>query len=116
LGDSLPIIPFASLLLAFVPTIVLLVVMRQWSLRAGEALYANLRMLIQLLGVGYVLTYVFETDEPLLIVAVVVLMIVVSAWIALRPLRARGVRPYGVALAAIGLNGILMLAIVTQPE
>jgi putative ABC transport system permease protein len=114
LGDSLPIIPFASLLLAFVPTVVLLIVMRQWSLRAGEALYANLRMLIQLLGVGYVLTYVFETDEPLLIFAVVALMIVVSAWIALRPLGTRGVRLYLVALVAIGMNGILMLAIVTQ--
>jgi len=114
LDDSLPIIPFASLLLAFAPTAVLLLVMRQWSLRAGEALYANLRMLIQLLGVGYVLTYVFETDEPLLICAVVALMIAVSAWIALRPLGARGVRLYLVALAAIGMNGILMLAIVTQ--
>ena len=71
-------------------------------------------MLIQLLGVGYVLTYVFETDEPLLIFAVVALMIVVSAWIALRPLGTRGVRLYLVALVAIGMNGILMLAIVTQ--
>jgi len=113
-GDSLPIIPFASLLLAFVPSAVLLFVMRQWKLRAGEALYANLRMLIQLLGVGYVLTYVFETDEPLMIVAVVALMIGVSAWIALRPLGKRGLRLYLMALAAIGMNGVLMLAIVTQ--
>jgi putative ABC transport system permease protein len=113
-NESLPAVPFANLLIAFAPTILLLVVMRQWSLRSGEALYANLRMLIQLLLVGYVLTYIFETDEPLLIAAVLVVMIVAASVIALRPLKQRGIRLYLVALAALGANGLAMLVVVTQ--
>ncbi len=110
----LPTIPLANLLIAFLPTLLLLIVMRRWSLRSGEALYGNVRMVIQLLVVGYVLTYVFETDAPLLIALVIALMVGFAAWIALRPVAARGWRLYWIALAALGLNGLVMLAIVTQ--
>ncbi len=112
--EPLPILPFASLLIAFLPTLLLVFVMRRWSLRAGEALYANVRMLIQLLGVGYVLTYVFETNRPMLIAMVIALMMVAAAWISLRPLAKRGPKLFLCALAAIGITGIMMLAIVTQ--
>ena len=60
------------------------------------------------------LTYVFETDEPLLILAVVATMVGISAWIALRPLAAQRPRLYLRVLVAIGASGLLMLAIVTQ--
>ena len=114
MNESLPLIPLASLVLAFVPSLLLVIVMWSWSLGAAEALYANARMLIQLLAVGYVLTFVFETDRPLVIAGVVALMIGVAAWIALRPLAARGVRLYLVTLAALAANGLAMLGIVTQ--
>lgn len=114
LTTTLPAVDLASLMIAFLPSVVLILVMRRWSLAAGEALYANLRMLIQLLGVGYVLTFVFETDEPIVIAAVVALMTTAAAWIALRPLAGRSIRLYLVALAALGGNGLVMLAIVTQ--
>ena len=114
MNDSLPLIPLASLVLAFVPSLLLVLVMWRWSLKAGEALYANARMLIQLLAVGYVLTFVFETDRSGVIVGVVALMIGVAAWIALRPLAARGIRLYLVTVIALAANGLAMLGIVTQ--
>jgi UDP-glucose/iron transport system permease protein len=114
MNESLPAIPLTSLLIAFAPSLVLLTLMRLWSLNAREALYANFRMLIQLLGVGYVLTYVFETDEPFVIAAVVVMMMGVAAWIALRPLGQRSSQHFLMALGALGINGLLMLMIVTQ--
>ncbi len=83
---TLSTIPLGQLLAAFAPSLLLLVIMRHWALDALSTLYANGRMLVQLLAVGYVLTYVFETSEPLIVVAVVILMIGVSSWIALRPL------------------------------
>jgi len=61
-----------------------------------------------------VLTYVFEIDEPFLIVAVVLGMVLISARIALRALRQRGMRAYSVALVSIGAGGLGMLGIVTQ--
>ena len=77
-------------------------------------MYANGRMLIQLLLIGYVLTYIFETDEPTLVVLVVFFMIVMAAWIAMRPLTDRGVKPYTVIFIALGVSGLGVLIIVTQ--
>lgn len=114
MDSTLPTIPLTSLLIAFAPSVVLLVIMYRWSLRAQTALYANARMLLQLLAVGYVLTYVFETDEPALIAGVVALMVAVAAWIALRPLGRRGIPAYSRALVAVSASGLTMLAIVTQ--
>jgi putative ABC transport system permease protein len=107
-------IPLTHLLAAFAPSLLLFAILRRWSLGAGSAIYANARMLGQLLAVGYVLTYIFETDEPAIVIAVLALMIGASAWIALRPLRKRGLRPYPQVLAAISASGVTMLAIVTQ--
>jgi putative ABC transport system permease protein len=114
MNSSLPTISLANLLVAFAPSVVLLAIMHRWRLRAGSALYANGRMLVQLLAVGYVLTYVFETDEPALIAAVVALMAGASAWIALRPLRRAGLSFYLRALVAIAGSGLTVLAVVTQ--
>ena len=114
MNSTLPTISLVNLLAALLPSLVLLAIMHRWSLNAVSALYANARMLIQLLAVGYVLTYVFETDRPVLIVGVVLVMIFVSAWIALRPLSHRGLRNYSLALVSISASGLTMLVIVTQ--
>ena len=49
--DTLPTISIANLLLAFAPSLLLLAIMKRWSLQALGALYANGRMLAQLLAV-----------------------------------------------------------------
>jgi putative ABC transport system permease protein len=114
MDNALPTIPLSNLLIAFAPSLLLLAIMHRWSLKAGAALYANGRMLVQLLAVGYVLTYIFEAQHPLIIIAVVVVMILASAWIALRPLERRGLRIYTRVLVAVGASGLTMLVIVTQ--
>ena len=114
MNPILPTISLVNLLAAFVPSVLLLVIMHRWSLKAVSALYANARMLVQLLAVGYVLTYVFETDRPVLIAGVILVMILVSAWIALRPLAHRGLGHYSLALVSISASGLSMLVIVTQ--
>ncbi|MEE3327280.1 MAG: ABC transporter permease [Myxococcota bacterium] len=103
-----------SLLIAFLPGLLLLVLMHRWAMKASSALYANARMLVQLLLVGYILTYIFETDSPLIIVGVVAVMIFAAAWIALRPLRNSGLRLYALVSFAVATSGLTMLAIVTQ--
>ena len=112
--QGLPTVAFTAMLLAFIPSIGVLWIMRKWSLNAGQALWANLRMLAQLLAVGYVLTFVFDTQYPWIIAAVIALMMAVAAWIALRPLKTKSVRKYVIALASIGIIGLLMLFLVTQ--
>ena len=112
--SSVTTIPIASLLLGFAPVLLLIVIMRAWGLNALQAMYANIRMLVQLLLIGYVLTYIFETDEPVFVVLVVIFMIAMSSWIALRPLTDRGIKPYTVVAIAIGVSGLGVLMLVTQ--
>ncbi|NNL86525.1 MAG: ABC transporter permease [Myxococcales bacterium] len=112
--NALSPIPLTSLLIAFVPGALLLLIMHRWQLNSRTALYANARMLLQLLAVGYVLTYVFETEQPIVIVGVVALMVCVSAWIALRPLGRLGLGLYPRTLVATAGSGLTMLAIITQ--
>ena len=112
--SSVTTIPIASLLLGFLPVLLLIGIMRAWGLNALQAMYANVRMLVQLLLIGYVLTYIFETDEPALVVLMVVFMIAMSSWIALRPLTDRGIKPYSIVTIAIGVSGLGVLILVTQ--
>jgi putative ABC transport system permease protein len=112
--QGLPTVSYGALLVALLPSLAVLLVMRLWSLKAGQALWANVRMLAQLLAVGYVLTFLFETDNPWIVVAVLVLMMGVAGWIALHPLKTRGARRFVQSLAAISVCGLVMLALVTQ--
>jgi putative ABC transport system permease protein len=111
---ALPSISIWNLLVAFIPVLLLVAVMKRWGLVAHEALYASGRMLVQLLLVGYVLTFVFETDQPMVVAAVFVIMICVAAWIAIRPIPRRGPQIYLIVVVALGVNGLGMLALVTQ--
>ena len=88
--------------------------MKFWSLDALQAIYANIRMLVQLLLVGYVLTFIFETDSPILVILVIIFMISMSAFIALRPLQAKGIKPFLIVLMSLGVSGVGVLLLVTQ--
>ena len=111
---GLELIPIANLALAFIPVLAVVAVMHRWRVGAGKGLYANARMLVQLVVIGYVLTYIFEADNPWIIVAVLAVMTLASAWIAMRPLRASSVRLYTVFLAALGSTGFAVFWLVTQ--
>jgi putative ABC transport system permease protein len=107
-------IPILELSIVFIPTAFLLAVMFRWQLKAFMGLYANVRMLVQLLLVGYFLTYVFETNQPVVIILVITLMIAVSAWIALRSFEEKDLKTYFIFLISIGLPGLILLGLVTQ--
>ena len=107
-------IPIIKLSLVFIPTALLLVVMFRWKLNATIGLYANFRMLLQLMLVGYFLTYIFKTNQPMVIILVVALMIVVSAWISLRSFDEKNTRTYFILLISIGVPGMVLLGLVTQ--
>ena len=107
-------IPILELSLVFIPTIFLLAVMFRWQLKAFTGLYANIRMVLQLFLVGYFLTYVFETKEPVVIILLVGVMIGVSAWIAFRSFEEKDVKSYFIFFMSIGVPGLVLLGLVTQ--
>ena len=114
MNASVQVISMSGLMWAIVPTMIVLFIMYRWALEAGTALYAVARMLIQLLLIGYVLTYIFEAEQPEIIVLVLAVMLVAASWIALRPLKAKRPHLYWIALGAIMVGGTFTLALVTQ--
>ena len=63
-----------QLALAFIPVGITLVILFRWSFGTGNALYALLRMLVQLLLIGYVLAWIFGAENGILIMLVLVIM------------------------------------------
>lgn len=114
MNTSIEAIALQGLVLAFVPASIVIGIMFRWSAGARTAIYATARMLIQLVLIGYVLVYIFEADHPGIVFAVLMIMLVVASWIALRPLEERQPRVYLNALAAISVGGLLTLALVSQ--
>lgn len=112
--DSIQTIPLINLSLAFIPVLVTLVILYKWSLNSANALYAILRMLVQLLLIGYFLTYIFESDSAGIILLILLVMIFASSWIALGTVANKRLQLYKYALLAITLGGGITLLLITQ--
>ena len=107
-------ISLQGLLYAFIPALAVLVIMWRWQAGVGTAVYAMLRMLVQLFAIGYVLIYIFDSDNYWVIAGVLTIMIVVASWIAVRPLGGTKRQSWPNSLVAISITSILVLGIVTQ--
>lgn len=112
MNDSVQIIPLANLALAFIPAFVVVVIAFRWSLGHGNMLYAISRMLVQLMLIGYLLAYIFDSDSAFVVLAVLTVMVLASSWIALRTVKTRRKSLYSKALYAITLGGGLTLIII----
>jgi putative ABC transport system permease protein len=107
-------IPLANLALAFIPVAILLIIMLRWSINAVTGIYAVARMLLQLVVVGFALTWIFTSESAGLIAGLLSIMLCAAAWIALRPLTNRNWQSLVHALIAIALSGGLTLLLITQ--
>lgn len=114
MNSTVQVITWQGLALAFVPTLIVLAIMWRWAAGVGTGIYATFRMLAQLLLIGYVLVYVFESGRPGVVLAVLGFMLVVSSWISIRPLQDKSRRLYRNAFISISVSGVLTLALVSQ--
>ncbi len=114
MSNSIQIIPFTNLALAFIPVVAVIVIIWQWQLAYKSSLYAISRMLIQLLLIGYFLAYIFATDSALIVVAVLTVMLFSSSWIALRTISIPRKTLYLSSFCAIFLSGSLIIVLMTQ--
>jgi len=107
-------ITLTGLALGLLPAVVVIAIMLRWSAGPGTAIYATIRMLVQLLLIGYVLVFIFEAQQPAIIAGVLVVMLAFASWIAIRPVARKHTHVFRNALLAISAGGILVLALVTQ--
>jgi putative ABC transport system permease protein len=111
---SIQLIPYPRLFWAMLPVLAVVWILFRWSLGGGNALYALLRMMTQLLLVGNVLVYMFRSDSPWIVLLVLSVMVLVSSWITLRTVRSRRRALYGKALLSTLIGGATTLVLVTQ--
>ena len=107
-------ISYQGLALALLPAVAVLVLMYFWSAGVATAAYASLRMLVQLLLIGYVLVFIFETDQWSVIMAVLVVMLVAASWIAIRHIEERRTQALRNSFVSIALPGVAILVLVSQ--
>ncbi len=110
--NSIQTIPLLNLLWAFVPVVIVIGLLWHWSTQAGTALYAVLRMLVQLMLIGYALVWIFGAERPVVISAVVVAMMLAAAWIALNPLKDRRRAMYARTVLALAAGCLTTLVFV----
>lgn len=107
-------IAFEQLAFILIPVVLVFFFLWRWTQESKEAGWSIARMLVQLLLVGYVLTYLFERDSAWVVLSVLVIMVVASSWIALRTVKQHRYRLFKFALLSVLFSGTGVLALVTQ--
>lgn len=111
---SVQAISLSGLVWGFLPALVVVGILFRWSMNMRTSLYALARMLIQLLLVGYVLTFIFTAQHGGIVLLVLAVMLCAAGLIALHPVRKKRRQLYLKSFAAIALAGLPVLALVSQ--
>ena len=114
MNETLQIISLADLSIAFIPVLIAMVFLYLWSLNVKQASYALSRMLVQLLLIGYVLSYIFYSDNAGLIAVILLAMVSISCWIALRTLNEYRLVLFKHGFIAILFGGGFTLFVISQ--
>lgn len=102
------------LLIALVPVAPVLWILFQWQLRWQQASYAIVRMLAQLMLIGYVLAFIFETKVSLVVMAVLGFMLLVASWISMGSVAELRRKLYPFVLISLLVSCGMMIALITQ--
>ncbi|MCD6460146.1 ABC transporter permease [bacterium] len=110
--DSANFIPIINLVLVFIPLTAVILIHLKWELNIKTLIYASSRMIIQLIFMGYALIIIFNNKNLFLSSFILTVMLLVSAWIALRPLNQHRSKLFSTALIAISSGAIPVLALI----
>lgn len=100
--------------IGFVPMLFVLGFLFKWHMNYGNAIYAIVRMLTQLLIIGYLLVFIFNTRSPWIVLGILLVMLVASGWIALGVVKQNQLKLLRNALIGILTGGGITLLVVTQ--
>ncbi len=112
--DSINIISYESLAIAFIPVLLVIIIMWRWKLNYKKSVYAVFRMLVQLLLIGFFLAYIFEAVSFWPVILVLAVMLFSSSWIALRTMKIPRRQLLMKSFLAISIGGVSVLLLITQ--
>lgn len=105
-------ISFLDLIWIFIPILLVYIIYLKWSDDKFTIPYGLSRMFLQLILIGYVLTFIFNTKEFIYIVGILSVMLVVASIISLRPVASKDKRLYIASFISIFIGGMITLCFV----
>jgi len=114
MNNSIQTISLLNLMIAFIPVLVILIIIFKWSLDIKNSIYAVARMLVQLLLIGYFLTYIFDSDSSVIVLAILITMVFSSSWIALGNIKTKRLVLYKYVIFSIAIGGGSTLIFITK--
>jgi len=108
------LIPAQNILFMLLPLSVVGYYYYKWTDNSTEVLYATIRMVIQLILIGYALVYIFKNDSWYLGFFIILFMIIMASFIALRNVEQKSISTYLVILFAIAVGGTINLVLIIE--
>lgn len=109
-----------NLLYMLIPIIITWYFYRKWIGDSYEIIKATLRMTVQLLLIGYVLIYIFQNDNSIVGLIIILFMVSISSFISFRNISNKNINEYKNIFTSILISGtfnlILVLVFVLQLE
>jgi len=105
-------ITFLDLIWIFIPILAVYIIYVKWSDDKITLPYALSRMFLQLILIGYVLTFIFNTKDFIYIIGILSVMLVVASIIAMRPVAQKDKRLYIASFISIFIGGMITLCFV----
>lgn len=115
---NVTIIPAFNLFIVLIPIFIVMGVFYVWKLDWKELIYATIRMLFQLVMIGYFLSYIFGQNNPWWTTAMLTFMLSVSAWISLHSVkgdRSKHLKKSLLSLLFGALPVLLLVVVVVIP-
>ncbi len=106
------IITFYDLLYILFPLAVVYYIYQKWSGDKTTIPYALSRMFLQLVLIGYVLTYIFETKNFFIVMGILSIMLIVASIISMRPVASKNRLLYIKSFISIFTGGVITLSFV----
>ena len=114
MNETITFITYEELSIIITPVILVIFILYYWNLEWKNYMYAFSRMLIQLLLIGYCLSYIFLTENSLIILLILFTMVFLASWIALGVVHENKLKLLKSAFIAIIVGGGFNLILVTQ--
>ena len=101
-----------NLLYLVFPLIIVWYFYKSWVKDSFEIINSTIRMIVQLLLIGYILLYIFDNENYILGIFILLFMMIISTWIARRNIRNKSKHEYLLIFISLGVSGLLHLIIV----
>ena len=105
-------ISFLDLIWILIPISAVYYIYQKWSGDRKTFPYAFSRMFLQLIAIGYILTYIFNTKNLFQVLGILTVMLVVASIISLRPVTKKDKGLYFTSFISIFIGGTITLSFV----